>query len=242
MPIARKDERLINNFSRFLKYQIEIHKKPSFSIGFTIAEVLITLGIVGIVAAMTLPILNKNIQDIQFKAAWKKAYSQLEQASKLYLQKNDTFLGVSNYAAALQPYYKVVKYCDTQASTQGCWVAASQNYYLNKPSDPIAGIPNNNPAKDLGVSRGLFLADGTTMSTMAAWNSDCDADAYGKVCGWILIDVNGFNAPNTVGRDVYGVWVVTDRVIPIGLPMPVTWSQDGCKTTGWGCSSKYLME
>ena len=38
--------------------------------GFTLAEVLITLGIIGVVAAMTIPTLMNNIQDVLFKTAF----------------------------------------------------------------------------------------------------------------------------------------------------------------------------
>ena len=48
--------------------------------GFTLAEVLITLGIIGVVAAMTMPTLINNINNKQNIAALKKAYSLISQA------------------------------------------------------------------------------------------------------------------------------------------------------------------
>ena len=48
--------------------------------GFTLAEVLITLGIIGVVAAMTIPTLISNTNGAQFKTAYKKALSTLNQA------------------------------------------------------------------------------------------------------------------------------------------------------------------
>ena len=48
--------------------------------GFMLAEVLITLGIIGVVAAITIPILISNIQDKQNIVRWRKMYSQLNQA------------------------------------------------------------------------------------------------------------------------------------------------------------------
>ncbi len=45
-----------------------------FKKGFTLAEVLITLGIIGIIAAMTIPTLLQNTDEAQLKTAWKKAY------------------------------------------------------------------------------------------------------------------------------------------------------------------------
>lgn len=48
--------------------------------GFTLAEVLITLGIIGVVAAMTMPVLINNVRNKQLETAFKGAYSILSQA------------------------------------------------------------------------------------------------------------------------------------------------------------------
>ena len=60
--------------------------------GFTLAEVLITLGIIGVVAAMTIPTLVSNTQGAQFKTAYKKALSSLNQAVLMNLALEDTDL------------------------------------------------------------------------------------------------------------------------------------------------------
>jgi prepilin-type N-terminal cleavage/methylation domain-containing protein len=44
---------------------------------FTLAEVLITLAIIGVVAALSIPSVVKNYQETQFKTAYKKAFSDL---------------------------------------------------------------------------------------------------------------------------------------------------------------------
>lgn len=49
--------------------------KPPVSNGFTLAEVLITIGIIGVVAAMTLPTVITNIKYAQIKASLKKNYA-----------------------------------------------------------------------------------------------------------------------------------------------------------------------
>lgn len=49
----------------------------NYKSSFTMAEVLITLGIIGIIAAMTLPALINKYQEVQFKSAYKKAYADL---------------------------------------------------------------------------------------------------------------------------------------------------------------------
>ena len=50
-------------------------------VGFTLAEVLITLGIIGVVAAMTIPTLIANTNSAKFKSQYKKTLSTLNQAA-----------------------------------------------------------------------------------------------------------------------------------------------------------------
>lgn len=56
--------------------------------GFTLAEVLITLGIIGVVAAMTLPSLIQKYRERQCVTALKKAVSVLDNAYRLFLFEN----------------------------------------------------------------------------------------------------------------------------------------------------------
>lgn len=57
---------------------------------FTLAEVLITLGIIGVVAAMTMPSLIANYQEKQRVSQLKKVYSALSQAFVTAVQENGT--------------------------------------------------------------------------------------------------------------------------------------------------------
>ena len=52
--------------------------------GFTLAEVLITLGIIGVVAAMTIPTLMTHLNHIKLQSQFKEGYSLLAQAVKMY--------------------------------------------------------------------------------------------------------------------------------------------------------------
>ena len=55
---------------------------------FTLAEVLLTLAVIGVVAAMTLPSLIQNTQKQQYFTAFKKIYSDLSQATMLIMLDN----------------------------------------------------------------------------------------------------------------------------------------------------------
>lgn len=81
--------------------------------GFTLAEVLITLAIIGVVAAMTMPTLINNTNGAQFKTAYKKALSVLSQAVVMNIALDDYDLaGTSENAdedASIASVYKIFK-------------------------------------------------------------------------------------------------------------------------------------
>ena len=67
--------------------------RKNFKNAFTLAEVLITLGIIGVVAAMTMPTLLNSTQGAQYRTAYKKALSVLSQAVVLNVALDDYDLG-----------------------------------------------------------------------------------------------------------------------------------------------------
>ena len=81
-PVSKAHRKELNVLT---SYRLNDFKKK---IAFTLAEVLITLGIIGIVAAMTIPTLSQKIGDIQNKAIWKKKYSEIVQAYTAVKQDN----------------------------------------------------------------------------------------------------------------------------------------------------------
>ena len=65
----------------------QMHERGAFSrkVAFTLAEVLITLGVIGVVAALTLPSIVHNVQKVVLKNQFKRAYSNFYNAIK-YVQ------------------------------------------------------------------------------------------------------------------------------------------------------------
>jgi len=64
-------------------------KRTNGMSGFTLAEVLITLGIIGVVAAMTMPTLINSTNGAQYRTAYKKALSVMSQAVAMNIALND---------------------------------------------------------------------------------------------------------------------------------------------------------
>lgn len=152
---------------------------------FTLAEVLITLGIIGVVAAMTIPVLMNNIQDRQFKEAYKKAYSTASQAW-LNAYTNGTIIPCANWGDwyggtcnadnfnAFKKEFKVSKDC--ASNTSECWNMSGEKSW--------SGVYPTTDAFAFIDSSGI------------AW-SKLRPDPGPEV----LLDINGNNKPNKYGKD-----------------------------------------
>ena len=166
--------------------------------GFTLAEVLITLGIIGVVAAMTMPTLMNATNGAQYKTAYKKALSVISQAIVLNLALDDYDLGTTTTTAEtgtsifalLNNRMNVVR-TETGAIT-------GYNYILGSAADS----QDTPEATDLANNYTVFFNDGIMFTfkkaakncmesnTMNDGRPVADADCRG------FIDVNGTKAPN----------------------------------------------
>ncbi len=133
---------------------------------FTLAEVLITLGIIGVVAALTMPSLIVKYQKQQTITKLKKAYSELNQAVQLaeidYGPRSDWNYGTAfdgksaeNFADKyLIPYMNVVKNC---GAASGCM--NGEVYYIDgirKEPNSLYGDSSNRTAKFVVNSGYIF--------------------------------------------------------------------------------------
>lgn len=150
---------------------------------FTLAETLITLGIIGVVAAICIPALLNNIQETQYKKAYKKAYSSISQAFLAASNNSDIVPMTGSYNSqgmeanfeAIKNQFKVVKEC-TNSQTQGCWNTSGELWRTEDYAVP--GFIDNT-----GMAWKLRAPD--TMNIVPA----------------ILLDTNGFKKPNQYGKD-----------------------------------------
>ena len=154
--------------------------------GFTLAEVLITLGIIGIVAAMTMPALIANHQKQAAVAAVKKAYSILNQALNMSLQEYEIDMIPYEYWSSkpnlfmekyMNKYLKVAGICNSQEECYG--------------DDPIYYLKGDEIYNEIKYL--VKLADGSFMGVQGVGN--------GGVYFWY--DYNGRKRPNTVGKDIF---------------------------------------
>jgi prepilin-type N-terminal cleavage/methylation domain-containing protein len=231
--------------------QRQIVRKILILMGFTLAEVLITLGIIGIVAAMTIPTLIKNYQDSQTHSVITKAISTLSQATLLIKNENGGTLvsafGTSpsgatgssqsdGMAQAYQNKLNVLQFCSF-TNRANCFGDVGTGNWNDKNR---SGTNRSNNIH--GAGSVLILQDGTGVSF--DFNSETcnyNAGAFMNHCGLIFIDANGTKAPNSVGNDIFGIYLTQDAIVPMndsnvyggGLCFSGSWM-------GWGCTG-YLL-
>ncbi len=189
---------------------------------FTLAEVLITLGIIGVVAALTLPSVINNFREKATVAKVKKFYSIISQAHLQALEEKGTpdnwniggFLneeGAKNLINAWAPYLKITKIC---GSTRGCY---KNVVYKDLSGNPRYNIDNTKPFAK------AILADGFLIDTQAL--SPAYWDGYnGKVYGAVHVDINGKSGPNTYGKDHFRFYVTDKAIVPSGVNTTLTYN------------------
>lgn len=208
---------------------------------FTLAEVLITLGIIGVVAAMTIPSLLNKSNDQEMVARLKKVYSTLENARKLVEideggDISSVFPDNSQRAIvatrAFTNHMKVLKNCGTQT---GC--------LYHKPVWGLQGTIQSSDFESLyAVDAGKFiLADGTIVVILPLTGNSCNE--YNQ-CSYVIVDLNGSKLPNMYGQDIFEFMIGKDAVRPYGAGYPDDSINNECSKYGLGafCAMKVLRE
>jgi len=205
--------------------------------GFTLAEVLLVITIIGVVASLTIPDLITSIKETQYIVAWKKSFNQLSAATLNIKEDNGgsmaNFLEGSGLHGALTAKYASylikIKQCN---SAGGCW---HQSFEWSD----LAG----NPVTSAGFSDyGLILNDGSLLRFFNLGDS-CTAVNWGiPACGAIQIDTNGFKRPNMIGKDIYGVYITKDGLKPWGISGDLFSVTSNCTTKGWTCGVQNLLK
>ncbi|MDR1167912.1 MAG: type II secretion system GspH family protein [Heliobacteriaceae bacterium] len=151
--------------------------------GFTLAEVLITLAIIGVVAAMTMPGLIGNYRKKEYTIRLQKAVSSWDNAARLMQAESMTdYLADRN----IEKYLNIVKeeYFD----------------YFSKLKPLVANAQYPAAVYVDSGSVMAYLTDGTKLYIDLSKNTDLDKD---KPIGTVVIDVNGEKPPNQTGRDTF---------------------------------------
>lgn len=183
--------------------------------GFTLAEVLITLVIIGVIAAMTVPTLMNNTNSQEFRSALKKAISALNQAVTMQYALEGTLISDYNDASTVvtDVFNARLNVINTGAGTDTTlWAgsgdgACSGSVFIT--ADGLSYCIQNFANSNLSTSGPCDNAGNNPCST-------------GSTAVNVLIDVNGLKKPNTLTtnssqpKDIYQAYLYSQRVVPGG--------------------------
>lgn len=195
------------------------------SLAFTLAEVLITLGIIGVVMEMTIPSVIDNFQRIVYATQLKKAYTIFNQA--LLQITNDygcagdlrctglfaTNTHTKDLGSELARYFKIINNCGIEKG-KGCFPPNTNNFF--------DGSSTSNQYDQWDKYYKFVTVDGTSfMLSDYADNghaADCGTNwsnsgtgSMSQVCGDVIIDVNGLKGPNNLGKDTFSFYLTNGR-------------------------------
>lgn len=164
---------------------------------FTLAEVLVTLGIIGVISAMTVPSLMQNYQRQSYVTQLHKFYTELSQALLQYqtdknaLNLKEAGLNTQDSANSfLKNYFKVISDCG--ADKTPCFADT-----YKKMSGTTLNF-NGAPPK-----YNVTLASGHAVGIVAPYHNQGIVE--------MIVDVNGAKGPNIQGRDLFEVFVYLDK-------------------------------
>ena len=192
---------------------------------FTLAEVLITLGIIGVVAALTLPALLTNIQSKVRAERSRSVQYKFSLATEKMARLNliGPYDSTDAFVDELQKHLKISKRCNA-SNLRGCWPYDTVDLGNGKTWD----ISKTKTGKQLGMNNdddndytsdnvGIVTADGTPM--ILSYNKKCKAiDSLEKLswtttdnkplsnssasCVAAVYEINGTGKPNKLSNDV----------------------------------------
>ena len=203
--------------------------------GFTLAEVLITLGVIGVVATMTMPTVIQNYQKQNVVSKLKKTYTTLNQALKLSEIDNseykywDSSLDARDYFEKYwKPYLKVVKICQTYSDC---------GYKSDFPFKTIKG-ESDSTSVVYPSARTTFILNNGILVIMSLRGGN-----YLTPNQNVIIDINASNPPNMFGKDVFRFERNEKGLLyPYKYDLSENDINSGCNLSGLYCSAKIMHD
>ena len=226
-------------------------QQKSRKAAFTMAEVLITLGIIGIVAAMTLPSLIQKHQKKVLVTKLKKTYSIFSQAliqSQLVNGEFSTWpvreniVPIEYFNRYYKPYFNGSQFCISAAACGYKAVGAGSDA-----NTPWKNLKGNTIGWNLlsGSSRVCFLLNDGSFVFLPRNSKDENGELI--YVSTIYIDINGPLSPNVLGKDVFLFKIDNKKgFMPYCYDRTQEQINNGCTKNSSGnnncCTAKIMMD
>ena len=188
------------------------HLTHAKRVAFTLAEVLITLGIIGVVAAMTIPTLIANYTEKATISRLKKAYSTLANVYRLSMIENGsaavmgstTNVNVEEYVTKyFLPYFSGAKICKTYSE---CGYSSNSPY--------LAEAGNEWAFQVVDASRRIPIMANDGMYYWFALAQGADNEGNPLPTKVVYVDINGAQKPNRVCADMFVFTRTENGIVP----------------------------
>lgn len=209
---------------------------------FTLAEVLITLGIIGIVAALTMPALIADYKKKEDVAKLKKAYTIINQAFKLSEVDNGSsehwasaydIGAIEYYEKYWEHYFQGPSLCQTYKE---CGFSSSRPWKLlngNVAPTVVDMSGTSNSRVFFYTSDGILFGIFSTHGDMTSPNLS------------VFVDINGAKKPNINGKDLFIFTRVAGKgIYPLGYNHTIESINQNCSLQGVGdyCAAKIMQD
>ena len=205
--------------------------------GFTLAEVLITLGIIGVVAALTMPTFTARTQTAKIGPALAKASTAFAESTKAMMAhyEADTLSGMyfcNDGNLSCTDANKILAFnASTTATGEMFWRQFAN--FMSGSEVPDTNLADANTIQVVGTGvYGFQSADGTTYFIKHIDDSFSAGSPNKSIYGSeVLVDINGAKEPNKESRDQF-IFFLTDSgtLIPKGASNPVVAALQSNKT------------
>ena len=228
-------------------YAKSAHNSLVKAIAFTLAETLVVMGIIGVVAALTIPNLNQSTGDREKVAKVKKVYANLTdafgRATAVYGPIDEWFKADGTSATAKSDRFKN-RISEFLKLSKDCGVD-SVGCFFNGDYKTLEGKSVEFLSDDLPK---VLLADGTALEFNIN-NNDCDIGVglmipplvgggpskpqfiVTNFCGVINVDIDGMKGANTTGKDAFEFLITSEGITPAGTSEDV-----------WGFEGNYSLD
>lgn len=208
-------------------------------LGFTLCEVLITIGIIGIVAEMTIPLLVRNYNKLYYLSQLKKTYSVINEFLVNYARDMGcpgdlkcsglfaTGANQVNRCSQITSYFKVIKDCSNSADS-GCFPGASFARF-----DAVGTISPSQQQYLTSEQCSFITSDGIAYYFVSNWGCTADCGTHGLEgsCGNVYVDLNGpTRRPNAWGADIFAFRITNAQGIKV-FPLCSRYDNQGCAWT-----------
>jgi prepilin-type N-terminal cleavage/methylation domain-containing protein len=226
-----------NNKVILMYNPLQMHRHL-FKRGFTLAEVLITLSIIGVISALMIPSFVKNMSNISNYQAMKVNYRNLSSASQLIINDNGGSISHGDLANSYDlltrygKYLTFVKICQTKPVTNGCF--NNPGTYAFDTGNLIALTWDDAAESAAVLKNGSILF---VYSPVSDGNLPCTSTG---ACARLYIDVNGLKGPNTLGKDIFNANLYSNR-LGVGGQYGGQQNMTSYGGQGWGMTGYCLI-